>query len=84
MPRASRASSTDPFRNFARLNEWRRARYAMPLGSTGLWQIPGESNLKFDDLVRIDFCHLKNRSAWMDVAMLLRPPMAGFRGRAAF
>ena len=51
-----------PQRDFDRLEEWHRKRYLVLPGMTGLWQISGRSNLSFDDLVRLDFYYLDNRS----------------------
>ena len=59
-----------PVRDYERLSDWHRKRYAVLPGITGLWQISGRSNLSFDDLVRLDFYYLENWSVWMDVAVL--------------
>jgi exopolysaccharide biosynthesis polyprenyl glycosylphosphotransferase len=73
-----------PVRDYERLSDWHRKRYAVLPGITGLWQISGRSNLSFDDLVRLDFYYLENWSVWMDVAVLLRTPIAVVRGRGAY
>ena len=73
-----------PVRDYDRLNDWHRKRYAVLPGITGLWQISGRSNLSFDDLVRLDFYYLENWSVWMDVAVLVRTPFAVFRGKGAY
>jgi exopolysaccharide biosynthesis polyprenyl glycosylphosphotransferase len=73
-----------PLRDYDRLSDWHRKRYAVLPGITGLWQISGRSNLSFDDLVRLDFYYLENWSVWMDVAVLLRTPIAVARGKGAY
>jgi lipopolysaccharide/colanic/teichoic acid biosynthesis glycosyltransferase len=73
-----------PVRDYERLSDWHRKRYAVLPGITGLWQISGRSNLSFDDLVRLDFYYLENWSVWMDVAVLLRTPIAVMRGKGAY
>jgi exopolysaccharide biosynthesis polyprenyl glycosylphosphotransferase len=73
-----------PVRDYDRLNDWHRKRYAVLPGITGLWQISGRSNLSFDDLVRLDFYYLENWSVWMDIAVLARTPVAVFRGKGAY
>jgi exopolysaccharide biosynthesis polyprenyl glycosylphosphotransferase len=73
-----------PVRDYERLSDWHRKRYAVLPGITGLWQISGRSNLSFDDLVRLDFYYLENWSVWMDVAVLLRTPIAVVRGKGAY
>ena len=73
-----------PVRDYERLSDWHRKRYAVLPGITGLWQISGRSNLSFDDLVRLDFYYLENWSVWMDVAVLLRTPFAVIRGKGAY
>ena len=73
-----------PVRDYDRLSDWHRKRYAVLPGITGLWQISGRSNLSFDDLVRLDFYYLENWSVWMDVAVLVRTPFAVVRGKGAY
>ena len=73
-----------PVRDYERLSDWHRKRYAVLPGITGLWQISGRSNLSFDDLVRLDFYYLENWSVWMDVAVLVRTPIAVVRGKGAY
>ncbi len=69
-----------PVRDYDRLSDWHRKRYAVLPGITGLWQISGRSNLSFDDLVRLDFYYLENWSVWMDVAVLRADAVRGDPG----
>jgi exopolysaccharide biosynthesis polyprenyl glycosylphosphotransferase len=73
-----------PIRDFERLETWHRKRYLVLPGMTGLWQISGRSELSFDDLVRLDFYYLDNWSIWLDVAILLKTPVAVFSQRGAY
>lgn len=63
---------------------WHRRRIleAKP-GITGLWQVTGRSLVKFDDMVRLDLRYATSWSLWLDVAILLRTPLAVIRGAGA-
>jgi exopolysaccharide biosynthesis polyprenyl glycosylphosphotransferase len=73
-----------PLRDYALLEDWHRARYAVLPGMTGLWQISGRSGLTFDDLVRLDFTYLENWSIWLDITIIARTIPAVLRGRGAY
>jgi exopolysaccharide biosynthesis polyprenyl glycosylphosphotransferase len=73
-----------PLRDYALLEDWHRARYAVLPGMTGLWQISGRSGLSFDDLVRLDFTYLENWSIWLDVTIIVRTVPAVLRGKGAY
>ncbi|HEY6030853.1 MAG TPA: sugar transferase, partial [Gaiellaceae bacterium] len=73
-----------PVRDFERLAAWHRKRYLVLPGMTGLWQISGRSELSFDDLVRLDFYYLDNWSIWLDIAILLKTPIAVVTRRGAY
>jgi exopolysaccharide biosynthesis polyprenyl glycosylphosphotransferase len=73
-----------PVRDFRQLQDWHRKRYLVLPGMTGLWQISGRSELSFDDLVRLDFYYLDNWSIWLDVAILLKTPVAVAARRGAY
>jgi exopolysaccharide biosynthesis polyprenyl glycosylphosphotransferase len=73
-----------PLRDYAQLNPWHRKRYLVLPGMTGLWQISGRSELSFDDLVRLDFYYLDNWSIWLDIAILLKTPIAVVTRRGAY
>jgi lipopolysaccharide/colanic/teichoic acid biosynthesis glycosyltransferase len=64
---------------------WHRRRFleAKP-GITGLWQVEGRSRIKFDDMVRLDLKYAKTCSPWLDIKILLRTPLAVFRGDGAY
>jgi exopolysaccharide biosynthesis polyprenyl glycosylphosphotransferase len=73
-----------PVRDYELLQPWHRKRYLVLPGMTGLWQISGRSELSFDDLVRLDFYYLDNWSIWLDIAILLRTPVAVAARRGAY
>ncbi|MBL7057941.1 sugar transferase [Patescibacteria group bacterium] len=50
-------------------------------GITGMAQISGRSDLNFEDEVKLDAFYIENWSLWMDLAILLRTPLAVFRHR---
>jgi len=63
---------------------WHRRRLleAKP-GITGLWQVVGRSQVKFDDMVRLDLRYTRAWSIWLDLKILLQTPMAVLRGSGA-
>jgi len=64
---------------------WHRRRIleAKP-GITGLWQVTGRSQVKFDDMVRLDLRYATSWSLWLDLWILLRTPLAVIRGAGAY
>jgi lipopolysaccharide/colanic/teichoic acid biosynthesis glycosyltransferase len=52
---------------------WHRRRIleAKP-GITGLWQVTGRSQMRFDDMVRLDLEYARAWSLWLDIKILLR------------
>jgi lipopolysaccharide/colanic/teichoic acid biosynthesis glycosyltransferase len=63
---------------------WHRRRVleAKP-GVTGLWQVTGRSSVRFDEMVRLDLRYATSWSLWLDLKILLRTPLAVFRGAGA-
>lgn len=61
---------------------WRRVLECKP-GLTGLWQVNGRSRTSFDDMVRMDLQYARERSLWLDIAILLATPRAVITGRGA-
>lgn len=60
---------------------WHRRRLleAKP-GITGLWQVSGRSQTKFDEMVRLDLRYAKSWSLRLDLEILLKTPRAAFSG----
>ncbi len=64
---------------------WHRRRIleAKP-GITGLWQVTGRSQVKFDEMVRLDLRYATTWSLWLDLKILLMTPMAVIKGSGAY
>ena len=64
---------------------WHRRRLleAKP-GVTGLWQVTGRSQVRFDEMVRLDLRYATSWSLGLDLKILLRTPLAVFRGAGAY
>lgn len=63
---------------------WQRRRLDVPQGITGLWQIAGRKRLPLHNNMEYDFYYIRNRSFFLDCAILLRTVAAVFFGRGAF
>jgi lipopolysaccharide/colanic/teichoic acid biosynthesis glycosyltransferase len=59
---------------------WKRRRLDVKPGLTGLAQVEGRARLSWDDRIRLDVWYVENRSAWLDLKILARTPLAIFRG----
>ncbi|MEO1662740.1 MAG: WecB/TagA/CpsF family glycosyltransferase [Pseudomonadota bacterium] len=53
-------------------------------GITCFWQIQGRADLPFDRQVVLDVAYLQKRSIFMDIAILLKTPMAVLTARGAY
>ena len=53
-------------------------------GLTGVWQIAGRSNVSFEERVRLDCEYILAHSAMLDLKILLKTPLAVFRGNGAY
>ena len=64
---------------------WHRRRLleAKP-GVTGLWQVTGRSQVRFDEMVRLDLRYATSWSLWLDLKILLRTPLAVLRSAGAY
>ncbi len=60
---------------------WHRRRVleAKP-GITGFWQVAGRSTTTFDTMVRMDLQYIMQWSLWWDIKLILRTPLAIFKG----
>src|SRR5262249_37285574 len=61
-----------------------RRRLAAPPGLTGLWQIPGRSDLSWDEAVRLDLRYVENWSFAFDLLILWKTWPAVARGHGAY
>lgn len=63
---------------------WHRKRVGeLKPGLTGLWQVRGRSRCNFDEMVRMDIQHTRNRSLGLYFSVLLQTPWAVIRGCGA-
>ena len=63
-----------------RYTERQRRRLAVRPGLTGWAQIHGRATLPWDDRIELDVWYVENRSPRVDLAILLRTPLALFAG----
>lgn len=52
--------------------EWQKRRFSVRPGITGLWQINGRSQTKFDRLIKFDLEYIDNWSPWLDIIILCK------------
>jgi lipopolysaccharide/colanic/teichoic acid biosynthesis glycosyltransferase len=57
-----------------------RRRLEVRPGLTGWAQVHGRAKLPWDERIELDVWYVENRSAWLDFKILLRTPLALFRG----
>jgi exopolysaccharide biosynthesis polyprenyl glycosylphosphotransferase len=74
-----------PLRSFEvdALDEWQHARHDMRPGMTGLWQVMGRSDVRWDERLQLDCAYVRNWSLVADVGIIFRTFPAVFRGRGA-
>jgi lipopolysaccharide/colanic/teichoic acid biosynthesis glycosyltransferase len=60
---------------------WHRRRLSMKPGITGLWQVRGRNEPRFDQWVTADLEYIDRWSLWLDVKILFRTIPAAFDGR---
>ncbi|MEA3464310.1 MAG: sugar transferase [Patescibacteria group bacterium] len=70
-------------REVARYEHHHKKVISIKPGITGLAQISGRSDLSFEDEVKLDIYYIENWSLLFDLAILLRTPLAVFKGRKA-
>jgi lipopolysaccharide/colanic/teichoic acid biosynthesis glycosyltransferase len=70
-------------REVSHYNEIMKVRMTVPQGMTGLWQVRGRSNLKFDAMVDLDVYYALHASLAMDMKILLATFPTVFLGRGA-
>jgi lipopolysaccharide/colanic/teichoic acid biosynthesis glycosyltransferase len=61
--------------------EW-HARFSVPPGITGLWQVSGRSQLTWEQMIELDLEYVRQRTFWFNVRILLRtiPVVLGRKG----
>lgn len=64
---------------------WHRRRLlGVKPGITGLWQVMGRSNVRFDEMVRLDLRYASTWTPWLDFKILARTPGAVIKGTGAY
>ena len=61
--------------------QWARRRLDLKPGITGLWQVLGNSQISFEEMVRLDYEYVATWSMWRDFQLMLKtlPVVAGRR-----
>jgi lipopolysaccharide/colanic/teichoic acid biosynthesis glycosyltransferase len=83
-PRPLPSQDLDPDGQSRLFATWAEQRSRVLPGITGLWQIRGRSTLPFEQMVELDLDYIRNWSLLLDLAILLRTPVAVFIGKGAF
>ncbi|NOQ23430.1 MAG: hypothetical protein GQ565_12395 [Candidatus Aegiribacteria sp.] len=52
--------------------DWQKLRFTVKPGLTGIWQVYGRSRLPMDAAQFMDFCYVINRSAGLNVRLILK------------
>lgn len=63
---------------------WQRARFAVPQGLTGWWQVNGRSDKMMHLHTDEDLYYIQNYSLWLDLYILLKTPWVVLKGKGAF
>lgn len=63
---------------------WQYQRLAVPQGMTGLWQVTGRSHNPMHLCTAIDIQYVQEYSFWLDIQILVKTPLAVFKGDGAF
>lgn len=63
---------------------WQLARFVVPQGLTGWWQVNGRSDKPMHLHTEEDLYYIRNYSLWLDLYILLRTPLVVLRGKGAF
>jgi exopolysaccharide biosynthesis polyprenyl glycosylphosphotransferase len=68
----------------ARYDQWGINLLTIRPGITGLWQVSGRSDLRYEDRVRLDMHYIRNWSIWLDLQLLWQTLPAVLRARGAY
>jgi lipopolysaccharide/colanic/teichoic acid biosynthesis glycosyltransferase len=63
-------------------DEW-MARFTVPPGLTGLWQVSGRCQLTWEEMIMLDLSYVERRSLWMNVWILLKTVPTVLLGQGA-
>jgi exopolysaccharide biosynthesis polyprenyl glycosylphosphotransferase len=62
---------------------WQRRRLSMKPGITGLWQVSGRNQIKFDQWMKLDLEYIDNWSIWLDLKILIKTIPVVLLGKGA-
>ncbi|HEX8085902.1 MAG TPA: sugar transferase [Solirubrobacteraceae bacterium] len=65
------------------LEDWQARRYLVRPGITGLWQISGRRDDRYDEVIRLDLYYVQKWSLFLDVEILVKTVAATLLGRRA-
>ncbi len=65
-----------PVEESAKISGWAAARFSVPPGMTGLWQVSGRNALSYDDLRHLDYVYAASWSLLWDLRILLQTPVS--------
>src|SRR5579885_2784098 len=68
----------------SRYEPWQHGRLAVKPGMTGLWQVSGRSNIRFSEMVRLDFEYIEHWSLLLDMKIVLLTFVAVIRTDGAY
>ncbi|HZQ36086.1 MAG TPA: sugar transferase [Dehalococcoidia bacterium] len=71
-------------REASRYEPWQHGRLAVKPGMTGLWQVSGRSNVRFSEMVRLDFEYIEHWSLLLDLKIALLTVVAVVRSDGAY
>ena len=54
------------------MDRWHRKRFLVKPGITGLWQIKGRNNVRFNDQIALDLYYIENRSFRLDFEIIVK------------
>jgi lipopolysaccharide/colanic/teichoic acid biosynthesis glycosyltransferase len=68
----------------ARYDQWGQNLLTIPPGITGLWQVSGRSDIRYEDRVRLDMHYIRNWNIWTDLQLIFQTIPAVLKGRGAY
>jgi exopolysaccharide biosynthesis polyprenyl glycosylphosphotransferase len=78
-PRPDAKEAVDNF-----LSDYREIYARVRPGITGLWQVSGRSEVKYEERVKLDYLYVLNWSIWLDFVIILKTFKAILGGRGAY
>jgi len=64
--------------------DWHKKRTAVRPGITGLWQVAGRSEVKFEDMILLDLYYVYNRNLLMDLMIMYETVFVVLRRKGAY